>query len=162
MNDANRLDCLLAVQRRRVDQALEELRARNRQLQQAQLEQTLQQERWQAAENRRKQEIARQAEMVRSHSTQTLPATQLTTSGQRIQWWRVRADEYHKTLQAAEAALLQAHAQAEQARRHFQQADARLTGLLHLVEEHQRAEAHDRLRMEEYDSDDGRACGAKP
>ena len=161
MKHASRLDGLLEIQRHRLDQALAELRARNRQLDQAQLERSLQQERWQAAQDRRRREISRQAEMVRSHAAQTLAAAELTHSGQRIEWWRLRAQEQRKALEAAEAAVLHAQRQADQARRLFHQADARHTGLLQLTQEQQRTQARERLRLEEYASDDVRACGTK-
>ena len=161
MSATHRLNALLTIQRRRVDQALAELRARNEQLQKAELERAAEQDRWEATQTRRKREITRQAELVRNHAAQSLAAAELTLSGQRIEWWRLRAEEQKKALDAADAALTQAQADAAQARRRFQQADARHTGLLKLVNERQRTLLLERVRMEEYDSDDGRACEGK-
>jgi chromosome segregation ATPase len=140
------LEALLTVQERRIDRAMSELRSRNDALRRALAERATRRDRWQETEDGRRLELSRRVEMTR-HS---LLAVQLAAAGKRLEWWRARSEEHRKELEAAEAALLQAEAEAARARMEYEKAHAKHTGLLKLLDEERRIEARTRERIEEH------------
>jgi hypothetical protein len=159
MSAPRRLDSLLIVQLRRVDHALVELKARNEQLRQAELERAARHERLAATQRRRQLEVSRHAESIAGASSRTLSAAELAAAGRRLEWWRIRAQEQQQELESAQAALLHAQTDAAQARLRYQEANARHEGLAQLLEEERRALACETLRVEESDSDESRKHG---
>jgi hypothetical protein len=162
---------LMAVQKRRVEQAMAEVRARNEKFRQRESERDAAYQRWEEgrAASRQEQEVQVQSISDLSTSFQRsakglsangtgiggdpqgrgLCAAGLVVGAQRREWWRIRIEEYWKTLAAAEQELAKARAAAAEAQLLYRRARAREDALATLAANWRSAQAVKSERAEE-------------
>lgn len=154
MNSPSPVGSLLVVQERRVERALAEVTARNRQLGEAQLKHAQAHASWQEADAQARAAFEQRARVVASHFGQALASAELLSAARSLEWWRACAAQAAVHLEAARAAMLQAQENANLARRVYRETDARREALLSLAEEQRKAQVLQSLRVQESEMDE--------
>lgn len=140
---------LLVVQKRRVDQAMAHVRAKNEQLRQRQLQRDGAFERWTSAQDASLRQQQSQVQVVSDHLGRGIGAGNLTAVAQRREWLRARLEESWQALASAESDLAQARTEAAQAQAVYRQACNRHEALVAFASKLKNAENQKQLRSEE-------------
>jgi hypothetical protein len=140
---------LMAVQKRRVEQAMAEVRARNERFRQAASERNAAYQRWEEGRAASLHEQQSQVLSISDHRGQGIGAAGLAVGAQRREWWRMRTEEDGKALAAAEQQLAKARAAADEVQVHYRRARAREEALATLEAQWRSARAVKSARAEE-------------
>jgi hypothetical protein len=150
----NDIDPLLAVQKRRVDRAMDEVRARNQYQSQMEIERERAQALLLETRTRRQQEAQNRDDLLAKQMQHRVSLAEIVTGTARIEWWDARVAEHVGALESADNALNQARSAAAEARREYRHIWARYEALLKLASEQRRAFNESRLRLEEHATED--------
>lgn len=140
---------LLVVQRRRVDQAMAQVRAKNEVLHQRQVQRNNAFDRWTGADEASRLQRESQVQVVSDHLGRGIGAVNLTAQAQRREWLRARVEECWQLLANAESALTQARDEATQAQTVYRQACNRHEALVTFASKLKTAENQKQARSEE-------------
>jgi hypothetical protein len=140
---------LIAVQKRRVEQARAEVRARNETFRQRASQRNAAYQRWEEGRAASLQEQQSQVLSISDHRGQGIGAAGLAVGAQRREWWRMRTEEYWKALAVAEQELAKARAAADEVEKLYRRARAREEALAILEARWRSAQAVRSERAEE-------------
>jgi hypothetical protein len=132
---------LMVLQKRRVEQVMAEVRARNETLRQRAAERHCAYQRWEEGRAASLEEQRSQVLSLRSHRGQGISAAGLAVGAHRREWWRVRIEEYWKALASAEQELAKARAAVEEVQVRYRRARAREDALAALEAQWRSAQA---------------------
>jgi hypothetical protein len=145
----DRLAPLLLVQKRRVEQAMAEVKAKNGLLRQRESQRNDAYDRWTGADSASRREQQTQVRVVADHLGRGIGAVNLAAAAERSEWWRMRIEERWTRLAAAETALAQARTEAMQAHLLYRKACSRQEALVTLAARWRTAQAQKKTRLEE-------------
>jgi hypothetical protein len=148
------IDSLLAVQKRRADRAMDQVRARNQFQNQMEIERNRAHALLLETRSRRQQEAQRRDGMLANQTQHRVSLSEIMLGVRRVEWWDSRVAEYVEVLASADRALNEARLAAAEARHEYQQIWSRYEALLNLANEQRRAFAESRLRLEECATED--------
>jgi hypothetical protein len=154
-----KIEPLLVVQERRLEQAMVQVRAANELLRKTKTERDAAQLRWSSADTTHREFKRAQAEAVDDHLMRGVTAVDFVTASTRAEWLRVRAGELHVVLEAAQVELKKAEAVAAAAQGQYRRELAKRDALNKIAAEQQRERAQKSSRVEEYETDDRVAYG---
>ena len=144
----------MAVQERRANRALEQVRIQNEALRQKESERDTVRARWDASHCALERERQDYVDAVASSPRCAVSAADLAGRVLRCEWRRARAEELQNLLRTAQAVLAAAQAAAAEAQRSYRRAHARHEALLLLAAKGQRARNEVAWRAAEHAASD--------
>jgi len=154
-----KIEPLLVVQERRLEQAMVQVKAANEMLRKKKAERDAAQDRWSTADTTHRQFKRATAQAVEEHLRQGVTAVDFVTASARAEWLRARAEELHTQLEAAAVELKKAEAVAAAAQGHYRRELAKRDALNKLAAEAERERTQKTWRTEEFETDDRVAYG---
>jgi hypothetical protein len=148
-----KIEPLLIVQERRLEQAMVQVKAANEILRKKKAERDTAQQHWSSADTMHRDFKRAQAQAVDDHLMRGVTAVDFVTTSARAEWLRARAEELHVQLEAAQVELKKAEAVAAAAQGQYRRELAKRDALNKLAAEQQKERTQKTWRTDEYETD---------